>query len=194
MKNLKASSANYLGKILLPLILLSSLFITAAIARTVPGGSLPADSTSLKAFEGTYQQKDNQYMYVKLVVINDSLVVKEAEGDKQIKLNRKSDLAFEMPDDDGDEMISVAFSKNDAGEVTQALLGGRQLWIKVKGIVPITEVKLSADQLKAFEGKYQFEEKKDTFLQITATPDGLSLKQLWDGREIAFIAIGGDTF
>ena len=60
--------------------------------------------------------------------------------------------------------------------------------------MPAKEVTLTQDQLKAFEGKYRFEEKNDAFLQITATADGLMLKQLWDGKEINFKAISDLNF
>jgi len=148
----------------------------------------------LKAFEGIYQMKDNEFAYFQITAVNNNLVAKRMEGDQQFILTRKSEFTFETKDDDGDETISVVFSKNDAGEITQALVADKQVLIKVKNYVPVIEVKLTADQLKAFEGKYQFEEKKDTFLQITATADGLLLKQLWDNKEINFISIGDLAF
>ncbi|HVV53903.1 MAG TPA: hypothetical protein VHC47_01175, partial [Mucilaginibacter sp.] len=80
------------------------------------------------------------------------------------------------------------------GEIAQILVGGRDAWIRVKEYIPVKEVSLTANQLKAFEGKYQFEQKKDTYLQIAATATGLTLKQLWDGREINFTPIGDNDF
>jgi hypothetical protein len=47
------------------------------------------------------------------------------------------------------------------------------------------EVK-DTQSLKNFEGYYQFENDKSTFLQITAKGNNLILKQLWDGKEIVF--------
>ena len=51
-------------------------------------------------------------------------------------------------------------------------------------------VLLTMEQLKALEGKYQFEFRKgDTsFIQITAKNNGIVLKQFWDGQEISFLA------
>ena len=50
------------------------------------------------------------------------------------------------------------------------------------------EVKLTPKQLKAFEGKYQFqfEPGKDAFIQITAKDNQLVLKESWTGNEIPF--------
>ena len=41
--------------------------------------------------------------------------------------------------------------------------------------------------LKSFEGYYQFQDDKNTFLQIIAKGSNLILKQLWDGKEIVFV-------
>jgi hypothetical protein len=121
-------------------------------------------------------------------------VAKQIEGDQQFVLTRKSEFAFEMKDADGDETVPVVFSKNDAGEIAQVVVGDNDTWNKVKEYIPAKEVKLSPDQLKAFAGKYEFKEKPGTFLQITATASGLTLKQLWDGREVNFIATSDVDF
>jgi hypothetical protein len=178
------------------------LILTAALSTNVNANSpthlrdkvILTDDTPLTAFEGIYQSKDNTFSVFKITVVGDKLLAKAFEGEQQFTLTRKSDLSFESPDEDGDETMTVVFSKNAAGEITGALVAGRQQWSKIKNYTPPTEVKLTADQLKAFEGKYEFEQKKGTYLQITATSDGLTLKQLWDGREINFIAIGEQSF
>ena len=41
--------------------------------------------------------------------------------------------------------------------------------------------------LKSFEGYYQFQNDKNTFLQIMVKGNNLILKQLWDGKEIVFV-------
>src|ERR1700730_15662840 len=41
--------------------------------------------------------------------------------------------------------------------------------------------------LKSFEGYYQFQNDKNTFLQIIVKGNNLILKQLWDGKEIVFV-------
>lgn len=196
MNNLKQNPASKQYKLLfvLAFIFLSCFFISPVAARSLTTHQMRVDSTSLKAFEGLYQQKDNQYMCFRITAVNDGLLAKQVDGDMQLKLTRKSDLGFEMPDDDGDEMIPVVFSKNHAGEIAQILVAGRQLWQKVESYMPPKEVKLTAEQLKAYEGKYQFEVKKDAFIQITATADGLKLKQSWDGKEVDFMSIGDDAF
>lgn len=175
-------------------IIAFSIFISPAKASTNRFKTALIDTTSLKAFEGIYQSKDNNYQTYKITTVGDKLIAKNMDGDQQFTLTRKSEFGFEMPDDDGDETLPVIFSKNAAGEISQVTVAGRQIWVKIKNYVPVKEVALTATQLKAFEGKYEFEQKKGTFLQISATPTGLTLKQLWDGREVNFVAIGDDTF
>jgi hypothetical protein len=196
MTNLKRNLTSYLHKFVfvLSIISLPCFIINVSNARAAIGKVAFVDYTPLKAFEGIYQPKENEFSYFKITVADDKLIAKRVDGDQQFVLTRKSEFTFETKDDDGDETISVTFSKNDAGEIVQALVADKQLWIKVKNYIPVKEVKLTPGQLKAFEGKYQFEEKKDFFLQITATADGLLLKQLWDGREINFIAISDLNF
>src|SRR5690348_14888507 len=46
--------------------------------------------------------------------------------------------------------------------------------------------RLQAQNVKAFEGYYQFEGDKNAFLKITAKGDSLILKQLWDNKEFPF--------
>jgi hypothetical protein len=116
------------------------------------------------------------------------------DGDKVILLTRKSEFGFEMKDNDGDETIPVTFSKNDAGEIAGLVVADKDQWVKVKEYIPAKEVTLSGEQLKAFEGKYKFEQKDDAYLQITATTAGITLKQLWDGREINIVATSDVDF
>ena len=70
----------------------------------------------------------------------------------------------------------------------QLLAFQKDWWDKVKDYKPVIhkEHKLSASELKAFEGKYQFEKESTAFLQIVAKEDHLVLKQLWDSKEFDF--------
>ncbi len=90
-----------------------------------------------------------------------------------------------------EKSFPLKFSKDKDGTITQVLAFDRDLWNKVKDYKPVIkkEIKLTPQQLKAFEGKYrfQFEKGEDSFLQITTAEDHLVLKQLWDNKEINFV-------
>jgi hypothetical protein len=196
MINLKRNPATRLYRyvLLLPFIVLSLCFINPAKARTVALKTTIADTTSMKAFEGIYQLKSNAHGYIQITVVDKTLLAKIIDGNKQFVLTRKGDLTFETLDNDGDETIPITFAKSDAGEITGAAVGDKDQLTRVKNYVPVKELKLTAAQLKAYEGKYEFDQRKGTFLTITATADGLVLKQLWDDREIPFIAVADNEF
>jgi hypothetical protein len=196
MIHLKRNSATRLYRyvLLLPFFVLSLCFVCPAKARTIAVKTAIADTTPMKAFEGIYQLKSNQYAYVQITVVNKTLLAKIIDGNKQLVLTRKGDLNFESTDDDGDETTPITFVKSDAGEITGAAIADKDRLVKVKSYVPIKALQLTADQLKAYQGKYEFEERKGTFLTITATADGLVLKQLWDNQEINFIGVADNEF
>ena len=52
---------------------------------------------------------------------------------------------------------------------------------------PAQEFRLTAEELKAFEGYYQFEQNANAYLQVTRKDNGLIAKQLWDGREFFMV-------
>jgi len=182
----------YTYLLVLPFTLLSLCYTGRAKAATI--GKTVADTTAMKAFEGIYQMKSNQYAHIQITVENKTLLAKSMEGDRKFVLTRKGDLAFETLDGDGDENIPITFVKNAAGEITGASIADKDELIRIKNYVPVQALKLTADQLKAYQGKYEFEERKGTFLTITPTVDGLVLKQLWDDREISFIAVADNEF
>lgn len=194
MITLKGNSAGRLAALLIAfgLVILNCLNISEAGAASLL--KIETIETPLTAFEGIYKNKVNTFSYFKITVAGATLLAKQMDGDRQIILTCKSEFGFEMKDDDGDETIPVTFSKNDAGEINGVVVGDKDQWVKVKEYIPVKEVTLTADQLKAFAGKYRFEEKDDAYLQITATSTGLTLKQMWDGREINFVAISDVDF
>lgn len=194
MKNLKKRPANKLATLFAAFALVVSNCLNIQPANAAMISHTKLAETPLTAFEGIYQNKVNTFFYFKISVNGTGLLAKQVDGDRQILLTRKSEFGFEMKDDDGDETIPVTFSKNEAGEITGVMVGDRDQWVKVKEYVPVKEITLTADQLKAFEGKYKFEEKDDAYLQITANATGLTLKQLWDNREFDFAPISDVDF
>jgi hypothetical protein len=167
MKNLKKNPTGKLAILLAAILLTASNCFIVQAANAAPMSHTKRAEIPLTAFEGIYQNEINTFFYFKISVNGAGLLAKQMDGDRQIVLTRKSEFGFEMTDDDGDETIPVTFSKNEAGEITGVMVGDRDQWVKVKEYVPVKEITLTADQLKAFEGKYKFEEKDDAYLQIT---------------------------
>ena len=145
------------------------------------------DSQPLKSFEGYYQLQEDTNTYLQIAIKGNNLTLKQLWDGKKITFERKSDLEFFNQD----ESFPLRFSKDQEGSITQVLAFDKDLWKKAHNYPPLTqkEIHLSAQQLKTFEGKYefQFEKGENSFLQITANDDHIVLKQLWDNKEIKFV-------
>ena len=107
--------------------------------------------------------------------------------DKEISFDRKSELDFENEE----QSFPLKFSNDQNGNITQVLAFNQDVWIKVNGYQPPVnvEIHLTSEQLKTFEGKYtfQFEPGQNAYIEITAYNDHITLKQMWDNKEINFV-------
>jgi beta-lactamase regulating signal transducer with metallopeptidase domain len=168
----------------LPLVLVGYMLINPAAANSAGIKTFTAaDGTPISAFEGIYQNQDSPSAYFRVTAVNNMLVAKRLDVSQEFTLKRTADLAFEFPGEQQNQVMHVVFTKNDSGQVTQASVEGRHPWIKVNEYKPVVVVTLSPEQLKAVEGKYQFESNKNAFLTITAGNNSLTMTTLWDGKK-----------
>lgn len=148
---------------------------------------IQAQSQELKKFEGYYHFTDDTATYLQVYVQGEHLILHQMWDDKEISFDRKSDLDFENTE----QAFPLKFSNDQNGNITQVLAFNRDVWIRVNGYKPLpdVEIHLKPEELKVFEGKYsfQFEKGKDVYIEITAYDDHLTLKQMWDGKEINFV-------
>jgi beta-lactamase regulating signal transducer with metallopeptidase domain len=167
----------------LPLVLVSYLLINPSAANSAGIKTFTSADTPLSAFEGIYQNQDSPTAYFEMKVVNNTLVAKRLDFTQQFTLKRITDLTFQIPGMEKNQTLPVVFTKNDAGQITQASVAGKHPWIKVKEYKPVVVVTLTPEQLKAVEGKYQFESNKNAFLTITAGASSLTMTTLWDGKK-----------
>ncbi len=131
----------------------------------------------LKPLEGTYSLQNNQQQrFIQFTVKQNQLILKQHWDGTEQALLPETELSFFIKDQ---TLFSLVFSKDANGVINQALVNKRDNWTK---IVP---VHLTNDQLKVFEGKYQFKDDPDNLLQLSAKGQQLVVKQLWDGKEIS---------
>ena len=146
-----------------------------------------AQSQDLKKFEGYYRFTGDTTTYLQITAQGNNLILHQLWDDKEISFDRKSELEFFNQE----YSFPLKFSSDQNGAITQVTAFDRDLWNKVKNYKPVvnTEIHLSPDQLKVFEGKYtfQFEQGKDSYIEISAHDDHITLKQMWDGKEINFV-------
>ncbi len=144
----------------------------------------------LKAYEGYYkfQFEKGTDSYIHIAVTEKGLVLKQMWDGKEISFAPQS--ALEFVNEDGS--FTLKFTKESNGAITHVLALDKDLWTKTNDyeLQTIKEINLAPAQLKALEGKYtfQFEKGKDAFIQISASEKGLVLKQMWDEKEIPFVA------
>lgn len=141
----------------------------------------------LKAFEGVYQFQNNKEAFIQISAHGNNLILKQLWDGVEMSFTPTSALEFYCKE----KSFPLKFYKNKDGAITQVLALDKDLWDKVKDYKPVVkkEIQLTPEQLKAVEGKYQFQFKKgkDDFIQITAKENGVVLKQFWDGKEISFV-------
>jgi hypothetical protein len=180
---------------LLSVFLFSFLIMTPAIGIAndfMPKASLDTiiSPKALKAYEGYYkfQFEKGTDSYIHFAVTEKGLVLKQMWDGKEITFTPQS--ALEFVNEDGS--FTLKFTRESNGAITHVLAFDRDLWTKTNDYAPpaIKEIRLAPAQLKALEGKYtfQFEKGKDAFIQISASSKGLVLKQMWDEKEIPFVA------
>ena len=162
-------------------------FILLVLFSVVYSTQIHSQDQSLKKFEGYYQFTNDTTTYLQITSQGNSLILHQLWDGKEINFERKSELEFF----NGEYSFPLKFSSDQKGGITQVVAFDRDLWNKVKNYKPVinTEIHLSPDQLKPFEGKYtyQFEKGEDSYIQNTAATDHITLKQLWDGKEINFV-------
>ena len=129
----------------------------------------------LKPFEGLYQVQGNRPLFLQMTVKDNGLVIKQHWDGNEIRLLPETELDFfsrEAP------LFNCSFTKAPDGTVSLALISKRDKWDKLKKIT------LTTGQLKSVEGKYQFKDDPDNYIQLTARNNKLVVKQLWDNKEI----------
>jgi len=129
----------------------------------------------LRPYEGLYQLQGNRPRYIQMTVKDNGLVIKQHWDGSEIRLLPETELDFFSREA---LLFSCTFTKSVDGSVIQALIFKRDKWDKLK------KIELTAAQLKIVEGKYQFKDDPDNYIQLTVRNNKLVVKQLWDKKEI----------
>ena len=162
-------------------------FILLGAISLVYATQIYSQQQALKKFEGYYQFTNDTTTYLQITSQENNLILHQLWDGKEINFEPKSGSEFLNEE----YSFPLKFKSDQNGIIIQVIAFDRDLWNKVKDYKPVinTEIHLSPGQLKPFEGKYtfQFEKGQDSYIQITAAPDHLTLKQLWDGKEINFV-------
>jgi hypothetical protein len=133
---------------------------------------MPHTPAQLERFAGIYHAQSDSNNLFQFAVEGNELVLK---GNRDEHLVPESALSFYKPDN---IWFSVDFSKDAAGNITQALIVKRDVWIRNP------KPAISEKQLHSYEGQYRAKIDSDNYIQLIARGKQLIIKQLWDGKMI----------
>ena len=150
-----------------------------------PADQIKLPPQTLKKFEGYYEFKDRKGQFLQITAADGGLVLKQLWDNRQIDFTATSSLVFSAKEN---PEFTLEFTADNAGRITQVLAFGQDVWVRNDNYHAPVEIKLTAQDLKKLEGKYEFRNQKGQFLQISAADSGLVLKQLWDNQQFDFAA------
>ena len=142
------------------------------------GDDQPSKTVPLETFTGYYQLPD-QASFIHFELKDNTLFAQW--NNKEYQLVQTSETNFETKE----EGYQVEFIKNNSDQFAFAKILGKIVTEKV-GFDPTIIKQLSAAQLKRLEGTYILKNDNSFQLDIRSSANGLTLKQLWDNKEIAF--------
>lgn len=134
----------------------------------------------IRPFEGLYQFEGQDVRYLQLFERDNRLIVKQLWDGGELAFLMQSDLSFYFL---GNKVLTIDFSKDDAGQVTRMVFFRRDHWKKTN------KVTLTPAAIRQYEGKYRSRDDPDNQLQLIARDSNLVVKQVWDGKEIALTPI-----
>jgi hypothetical protein len=131
---------------------------------------LPAEvkvtEQDLKKLEGYYEMKGLKRAVIKISSTSNRLVLKQLWDGKQIDFAAAGPLDYFVKTTPA---FTLKFTGDNEGHISQVLAFGKDVWFKSESDQPPVETKLTAQDLKKFEGKYEYTDKKGMFLQITGS-------------------------
>ncbi|WP_134087902.1 hypothetical protein [Olivibacter sp. XZL3] len=186
MKSVKFAISPTIGAIMRSILFVSAFLSTSCFAQNVStvksGDGQQPETVPLENFSG-YYQLPNKAAFIRFEPKDNVLFGKQFWGDnKEYQLVQINETNFETKK----EGHKVEFIKDGSGEFTQAKILGRITTVKV-GFDPTIIKQLSAAQLKRLEGTYILTDDNSFKLDIRSSAKGLTLKQLWDNKEITFM-------
>lgn len=177
MNSFKSAIAPKIRRIIGSILFGSAFLATNCFAQ---GDSQQPDTVPLEKFAG-YYQFPSKAGFIQFEPKDNVLFAKQLWDDKAYQLIRIDETNFESEK----EGHKIEFLKDNSGQFTHAKLLGRIMTTKVSFNPKITK-RLSAPQLKRLEGTYILTDDNNLKIDIRSSANGLTIKQLWDNKEVAF--------
>lgn len=177
MNSFKSTIAPKIRRIIGSILFGSAMLSTNCFAQ---GDSQSARTVPLEKFSG-YYQFPSKAGFIQFEPKDDVLVAKQLWDGKEYQLIQVNETNFESEK----EGHKVEFLKDNSGQFSQAKLMGRIITVKVE-FDPKKVKPLSAGQLKRLEGTYSLTDDNSLKIDIRSSANGLTIKQLWDKKEVTF--------
>jgi len=184
----------------LPVMMITYLIITpfSALQISAQETQKPAETKKpvaqlsekeWKAVEGVFQDSMNNERYVQFTAKENALHAKFLWNNFEIQFVPESALEFVSKEPVEERILHIQFKKDSSGALNQVSIANNTPWNRAKDYKPVVKKEMAhtPEQLKPFEGLYQFQNEKDRFIQFTEKDNKLVLKQQWDGNEIVFV-------
>jgi hypothetical protein len=140
----------------------------------------------LQKFAGLYHLKEDSAQYVQLTVDNNSLTIHQHwDGATRENFVPSAEGKFFERDF---PRFTLEFSQDQQGRLSQFVALGRDHWIRV------VKPTLSAARLKTYEGKFRSEDDSDNMVQLIAADSALTVRELWNKKEIRVKALSNTYF
>lgn len=128
-----------------------------------------------------YYQLPNKVAFIEFDLKDNALFAKQLWDNKEYQLIQVNETNFESKE----EGHKIEFLKDSSGQFAYAKILGRIMTTKV-GFDPKIIKQLSAEQLKRLEGDYISKDDNKLKMNFRSSRTGLTMKQLWDNKEITF--------
>lgn len=177
MNNFKSTIVIPIRMAIGSILLLVTSFSSATFAQT---SAQPTETVSMEKYTG-YYQLSTKSDFVKFELRNDVLFATKLWDDTEYELVQINETTFETKEGGH----KVQFMDESSDGYAQAKILEKYNAIKV-AFNPQQAVHLSQEQLQRLEGTYTFTKDSKLKLEIRSSAQGLTLKQLWDNKEINF--------
>ncbi|WP_400260917.1 hypothetical protein ACFX5U_12610 [Sphingobacterium sp. SG20118] len=184
MKLFKSAAISKICVIVANLLFASASLSTHCFAQhsnaTIQGESQKSKPVPLDQLLG-YYQLPNKVAFIEFALRDNLLFAKQLWDNKEFQLVRINETNFESKE----EGHKIEFLKDSSGHFNHAKILGRIMTTKV-GFNPKKNKQLSVEQLGRLEGYYILNDDNNLKINIRSSGSGVTIKQMWDNKEIAF--------
>ena len=149
----------------------------------------------LKTYEGKYRSQNDTDNEIRITATDTNLVVRQLWDKKDYVLQPLTDIFF---NNQNRSFPLVIVKDPDNGKVVQVVLMTGNIFDRVqeqpRDTAAPVEIRLSRDQLKAYEGYYQMSGNENVKVRLVLVENYLHLKPIWNEVDIRLVPVSDSVF